>query len=152
VRRSSGFTYLGLLFAIALAGIALAAAGQRWSTALQRERERELLFRGTEIANAITAYRAVTPEGGQSRGPARLEELVSDERTPKTAHHLRRLYADPFTGRPDWVLLIGPDKGIQGVRSRSEARAFITDGLPPQAIRAPARVADRLFYALPIVR
>ncbi len=144
--RARGFTYIGLLFAVALAAAALAVAGQRWSTALQRERERELIFRGNEIARALASYGALSTEG-QAQGPARLEELVADERGPKTVHHLRRLYADPFTGQPDWILLTNADKRIQGVRSRSQTRAFMTVGLSPRPGGSPARVGDRAFYA-----
>ena len=36
-----------------------------------------------------------------------LEELLADRRFPTPQRHLRQLYDDPFTGRPDWELVLG---------------------------------------------
>ena len=118
-RRNRGFTYVGVLFAVALAGVALAGAGQLWSTAVQREREAELLFVGEQFRQAIERYYEHSP--GAPRYPDRLEALLADERFVVTRRHLRRLYVDPMTGRADWALVRRPDGGILGVHSRSDA-------------------------------
>ncbi|MBT9493349.1 MAG: type II secretion system protein [Paucibacter sp.] len=101
-----GFTYLWLLFVVALGGVALATLGQRQQTVQQREREAELRFRGDAIAKAIGAYVRASPAGSNSL-PQRLEDLVEDKRSGKVQRHLRRLYTDPFTGRADWELIQG---------------------------------------------
>lgn len=102
--RQTGFTYLGLLFFVALSSAGLAALGSSWQMAAQRERERELEFRGNEIAKAIASYVKASPvQPGQY--PQRFEDLLVDRRAAKPRHHLRRLYLDPFTGKPDWVLV-----------------------------------------------
>ncbi len=101
-----GFTYLWLLFVVALGGVALAALGQRQQTVQQREREAELRFRGEAIAKAIGSYMRAGP-GGANGLPQRLEDLLEDKRSGKVQRHLRRLYADPFTGRADWLLIQG---------------------------------------------
>lgn len=118
--QQRGFTYLGMLFFVAITAAALAALGQSWSTAAQREKERELEFRGREIARAIASYR-------QSGAPAAayphsLADLLIDARGPKPRHHLRRAYIDPFTGQADWVLVAAPGdpQGFHAVHSRSE--------------------------------
>lgn len=135
--RSTGFTYLGLLFFVAITAAALAALGQMWSTAAQREKERELEFRGNEIARAIASYAraGAAGPGGQGGGayPHSLDELLVDGRGPKPRHHLRRRYVDPFTGEADWVLIAvpGDPSSFQGVRSRSEQellRRVLPDG------------------------
>lgn len=110
IGKSSGFGYLGLLFFVAITAAALAALGQAWSTAAQRERERELEFRGGEIARAILSYsRAVGPDPTvPPQYPASFDDLLNDRRGVKTRHHLRRAYLDPFTGKPDWVLVPEP--------------------------------------------
>jgi type II secretory pathway pseudopilin PulG len=105
-RRSAGFTYLWLLFVIALGGVALAALGQQQQTIQQREREAELRFRGEAIAAAILSYVEQSPDGNKAL-PTRLEDLLEDRRHLPACRHLRRLYTDPFTGRADWVLLQG---------------------------------------------
>ena len=51
----NGFSYIGLLIAVALLGVGLASAGELWRTAAKREREQELLFAGREFRNAIAS-------------------------------------------------------------------------------------------------
>ncbi len=114
-----GFTYMALLFAIVLAGTALAATGVLWRTEGAREREAELLFIGGEIQRALESYFLATPIEPR-RYPRTLEELVEDRRGPFVRRHLRRLYADPLTGKPDWMLVRAPDGTITGVHSTSE--------------------------------
>jgi type II secretory pathway pseudopilin PulG len=144
--RQRGFTYLWLLLLVAIGAAALAALGQRASTALQREREAELIFRGREIARALASFRAATP-GDAKVLPTTLAELLDDRRGPRPRRHLRRLYADPFTGRADWVLLKDSDERITGVRSRSAQAALRTVDLPAPAEHRSALVSDRLFIA-----
>ena len=116
-----GYSYLAVLFLVAVTAAGLAALGQAWSTAAQRERERELLFRGGEIARAVAAYAAASPQPPQQY-PRSLDDLIADRRGLVVRRHLRRLYVDPFTGKPDWELV--PEAGQPGtfsaVRSRSE--------------------------------
>jgi len=111
---SAGFTFVGLLFAMALLGIALATIGVVWSTQSRREREQQLLWVGDQYRLAIGRYRQ---QGGQL--PQSLEALVQDQRFPTPRHHLRRLYPDPMTGNVDWELIQAPDGGILGVASSS---------------------------------
>ncbi|WP_457420195.1 hypothetical protein [Roseateles sp. P5_E7] len=132
VRRQGGYSYLAVLFLVALTAAALASLGQAWSTAAQREKERELEFRGGEIARAIAAYARATPNPPQQY-PRRLEDLLVDGRSFKPRHHLRRLYVDPFTGAADWELMPEPGQpdAFSAVRSRSEQtllREFAADG------------------------
>jgi len=117
----SGFTYLGLLTVVAVAGVALAATGVLWQTEAKREKERELLFVGNQYRRAIEQYHTRTP-GAVKAFPKTLEELVRDTRQPVPLSHLRRIYADPMTGRADWVLISGAGGGIVGVHSRSQAK------------------------------
>jgi type II secretory pathway pseudopilin PulG len=119
--RHAGFTYVGLLIAVAVLGVGLAATGQVWRTAAAREKERELLFIGNEYRNAITNYYAGTP-AGQIRYPRRLEDLVEDRRMPMVRRYLRRVYPDPITGNDKWGTVPASDGGIAGVFSLSEQR------------------------------
>lgn len=143
-RPDAGFTYLGLLLFVAITAAALAALGQSWSQAAQRERERELEFRGAEIARAIVSYRrAVLP---QPQYPRSLDDLLADSRGPKTLHHLRRAYVDPFTGQADWVLMpdpAAPDRFL-ALHSRSDhalLRELQPNGSPM------AKASDWVFSA-----
>ena len=138
-----GFTYLLLLFALAIGSAGLAALGGTWATAAQRARETELLFRGGEFSRAFASYQRTTPAGGPPY-PLGLEELLEDRRGPVPAHHLRRLYADPFTGVADWVMVREGER-VRALRSRSPARLF---RLPPGAApNAVVRAFDLEFGA-----
>ena len=141
-----GFTYLWLLLVLAVGAAGLAALGERASMAVQREREAELMFRGQQIASAIAAYRAASLNGTQQL-PAALKDLLEDRRTERPMHHLRQLYADPFTGQPDWALVTTGEGRIAGVRSRSDAPALRVIDLPIPEPGQRARVSDRLFMA-----
>ncbi|MCW5623146.1 MAG: type II secretion system protein [Burkholderiales bacterium] len=126
-RRIGGFTYLLLLFFVALTGVALARAGVVWDTMARRDREAELLFVGEQFRQAIRSYYENSPTAGKSF-PRSLEDLLEDHRLPIPRHHLRQIYIDPMTGRADWGLIRVDGGGIIGVYSTSE--------------RAPLRVAD----------
>lgn len=120
--RAHGFTYIGLLIVIALMGIGLAGAGTVWHTESRRAKERELLFAGDQIRRAIGLYYERTP--GTKQFPQTLEDLLLDRRYPNTQRYLRRIYHDPLTGEVEWGLVRGPQGGIVGVHSLSEARPF----------------------------
>ena len=118
-RLNTGFTYLGILFAIAIMGVALAAAGSFWHTAQQREKERELLFIGNQYRQAISLYYEKSPGGGK-QFPKALENLLQDNRHVTTQRYLRKIYRDPITNSKTWGIVEGPGNTIMGVYSLSE--------------------------------
>src|SRR5689334_18277728 len=118
LRAERGFTYLGMLVIVALMGFGLAAFGELYSHAAQRERERELLFVGNQFRDAIASYYNKSP--GAKVYPKKLEDLVEDTRFPMPLRHLRRVYRDPMTGTADWALVEAPGGGFMGVHSVSE--------------------------------
>ncbi len=117
-RLEGGFTYIGMLFAIILVGLALSAVGTLWSAAVRRDREAALLWTGTQYQRAIQSYFTKGP-GGLRQFPQALEDLLEDRRGPVTLRHLRRLYGDPVTGAMDWTVVRLADGSISGVRSAS---------------------------------
>lgn len=151
IRSQSGFTYLGLLIIVMIMGAGLAATGTLFSHAAQRDKERELLFIGHEFRDAIESYYRRSP--GAAAYPKSLDELVEDRRFPMPQHHLRRIYADPMTGRPDWVPVEAPGGGVMGVRSRSEAAPVKTGGFDAAdaAFEEAKRYADWQFVYSPAV-
>lgn len=117
-RRARGFTYVMMLIAVAIIGIGLAGTAEVWSLAQQREKEAELLFVGNQYREAIGRYYDSTPGGGK-RYPEKLENLLEDKRYPMPIRHLRKLYADPLTGKAEWGLMEAPDGGIMGIYSKA---------------------------------
>ena len=126
-RTQRGYTYLALMFLIALMGLAMAASGTAWRHASQREKETELLYAGGQIRTAIEHY-VLRGQGGVRGFPKRLADLVEDDRGMQPQHWLRRLYPDPMTGQADWELIKAPDGGIMGVASTSKGVPFKRKG------------------------
>lgn len=116
--KQTGFTYLSILFVIAVAGVLFAQIGINWTQASQREKETELLFVGNQYRQAIMLYYERTP-GALKRYPARLEDLLTDNRYNPPQHYLRKLYRDPVTNSAGWGLIAAPGGGIMGVHSLS---------------------------------
>ncbi|MFZ4625294.1 MAG: type II secretion system protein [Rhodoferax sp.] len=113
--RQSGFTYIGLLIAVAIMGAMLAALGTVWHTQVQREHEKELLFIGNQFRVALHRYYQ-----NNQRYPMRLEYLVQDEDKLVVRRYLRKIYIDPLTRQADWGTVKLPDGQIVGVYSLSE--------------------------------
>ena len=113
-----GFTYIGVLLLVALMGAVLASTATVWHTMNQRDKERELLFVGHEFRHAIGLYYERTP-GGTKQFPKKLEDLLLDKRQVNVTRYLRRLYADPMTGKKEWGVVKGANGVIMGVYSLS---------------------------------
>lgn len=104
-RPQSGFTYLMLLWWVALSGVMLMALSHSWSNASRREREAELVWRAEEIRRGIESYASVPVSEGVSKLPQRLEDLLEDRRSGTLQRHVRRLWRDPITGQARWGLV-----------------------------------------------
>ena len=132
-RPERGFTLAGALLLVAVLGAGMAAYGELASHAAQREKEQELLFAGNQFRQAIGAYYERTP-GAVKRFPRSLEELLEDKRHPVAMRHLRRVYADPMTGKREWGLVEAPGGGIMGVYSLGQDRPVKSAGFATRDI------------------
>ncbi|WP_428423382.1 type II secretion system protein [Methylibium sp.] len=145
--RAAGFSYVGVMFLVALLGITSAVASTLWSVVAQRERERELLFIGRQYRAALERYAAgaplVAPAGGLGgappAAPTSLEQLLRDPRVPFTRRFLRQLYPDPMTGKAEWGLVLTPQGGIVGIYSLSQKKPLKKAGFAPREAFAAAR-------------
>ncbi len=122
-RSNAGFTYIGLLIAVVIIGIALSAVGTVWRTQAQREREQELLFIGHDFERAIASY-----YNAGHAFPQEIADLLEDKRAAIPTHHLRRFYNDPMTGAQDWNIIRADFQGITGIASSSKAAPIKKDG------------------------
>lgn len=145
--RSRGFTYLAVLFAVAILAGGLALVGEAWETSARREKEAELLFAGHQYRGAIERYFL---SGPQRQYPRALEDLLKDPRRPGIERYLRKLYPDPITGK-EWALVQAPDGGILGVHSPSDERPLRIAGFRPRdaAFQGAQKYSDWKFVHQP---
>jgi type II secretory pathway pseudopilin PulG len=142
ITRQAGYTYLGLLFLLAVMAT-VNAASLRIGTTLQRSvAEQELLDKGLSFTRAFESYARATPAGGNPY-PVELQDLLRDPRYPdKMIRHLRRIEVDPMTGRAEWGVKRQPsNRGITGVHSLSDQTSLRRD------LQAPFRdFNDETYY------
>jgi Tfp pilus assembly protein PilE len=127
---SAGFTFIAAMFLVVVMGIMLEAASQSWQTIMKREREEELLFRGSQIRSAIERWRKPVP--GRQIMPIRdLKDLLEDPYSQQKVRYLRRVYKDPITNQ-DFTVIRDPVLGIIGVASSSDAPPLKMDNFPKE--------------------
>jgi type II secretory pathway pseudopilin PulG len=145
--RERGFTYLGVLALLMVAGIVMTGAARSWSTTTKREKEAELLFRGDQIRRAIASYAAAGGGTGAGRYPGRLEDLLRDNRTPGMTRHLRRIFPDPLAPDGQWGMIRDNRGGIRGVFSKSDGTPLKRDRFPREysKFKDAARYSDWKF-------
>lgn len=104
-RGEQGYSLVVLVIAVTVLNILVAAMLPLWSTAIQREKEEELIFRGFQYAEAIRVYRIRF-----QHPPNRLEELI--EVKPRC---IRQLWKDPMTEDGKWAIIFenGPQAPLQ---------------------------------------
>lgn len=121
VHNERGVTYLMLMFAIVLIGVATSAAAKQWKVMVTRELEVDLLAKGIEIQQALALYSATMKAGRVIPGEIYPQTLADLTRPPKP--FLRKVYLDPIT-HGEWEYLRAPTGGIMGIRSKSKAEPF----------------------------
>lgn len=98
-----GYNLVILMVLVTVMSILIAIALPSWSAFMQREREKELIFRGLQYAEAIRVFQVRT-----GRYPVSLRELLENE--PRT---IRRLWTDPFRDDGKWALVTTATGGRQ---------------------------------------
>jgi type II secretory pathway pseudopilin PulG len=148
MRRHGGFTYLFMLFTLAILSIATLALGSLQHLARTRAEEAELLRIGGEFRQALSRYRDAHPSHAY---PVSLDELLLDERSGVLRRHLRRIYVDPITRTAEWGLVVEQGR-IVGVHSLSERAPLKVAGFEPEdrEFTDAARYADWVFRAAPL--
>lgn len=119
--REAGFSYIALLFVVAIVGFWLARVGPTLADKSQREREQALKEIGDDVVRSIGSYymSGVVPEF-----PRTWADLLEDRRAPVARRHLRRIPVDPLTNTTDWDLVRDPTGALIGIRSKSEKRPY----------------------------
>jgi Tfp pilus assembly protein PilE len=157
----NGFTFLTAIFMVMIVGIMLGMTGQSWKTIMKREREKELLFRGSQIKEAIENWynpRYTVPGVAPRAQPHQLMDLKDllldpytltplrylphsyamemDQKNPKCTPDCAKLkvYQDPMTGK-EWTLIRGTV--LNGVVTINQAGGII--GVASKSDEEPLR-------------
>ncbi len=167
LRSKGGFTYIGALVMVMIVGIMATRAAVVWSTAAKREREEELLSRGTQIRDALRKWYKVQVVNGQPvptnvpapgsqsgptsdvPGPADLKALLSDPNSASKARYLRPYcLVDPMTGK-EWDVIRENGK-IVGVKSTSAQEPVKQGNFPfdlePQDFEKKNKYSEWQFF------
>lgn len=131
--RQRGFSYVVVMFLVAVMSLVSTRALRNTLTEERRSKEAELLYTGMAYRDAI-AYYHQNPLGSAKTLPPNLKALLEDERWSSTRRPLRKLYRDPITGSKDWGLIYLNDDGKQliGVYSLSSQKPIKQGGFPAE--------------------
>lgn len=102
-----GYAMAALLVGLSVMAVTLGAAVPVWRTAVRREREAELVFRGQQYVQAITLFQ----RRYAGTFPPSIDVLLEQR-------FLRRRYRDPITGDDFQVLYTGTGSASMPPRGR----------------------------------
>ena len=146
-RPARGFTYISVIILVAIIGLVAATTIRLGATMRRAAAERELLYIGEQFSDALKSYAAATPQG-QPQQPPTLKELLKDPRFPGTRRHLRKVFVDPMTGKPEWgIVYMGDKLGVLGIYSLSTAEPIKVSNFPSrfQAFEGKRKISDWVF-------
>lgn len=118
--KENGFTYVIVLFAVAIAAVVATRAMEGNAASQRVVGESELLYIGAIYRDAISSYHDHSP-GVVPQYPESLDDLLEDKRMSTLRRHLRKKLRDPITGDEKWGE-VRVDGRIVGVYSLSTRR------------------------------
>ena len=95
----NGFAMAALLVGLSIAAVLMTMAVPLWKTAVKREKEAELMWRGSQYARAVALFRRKYANAS----PPNLDILLNER-------FLRRKYKDPFTKDGEFQLIYAADQ------------------------------------------
>jgi type II secretory pathway pseudopilin PulG len=128
MRREEGFSYVIVMFLVAILSIAAVRGLENTLTRERRDKERETLWRGLAYREAIRLYYEGSP-GTSKSYPQELKDLLYDGRPVRPVRPLRRLYTDPLSGG-EWGVVRNEEGRVIGVYPKSDAVPFKRAGFP----------------------
>ena len=136
-----GYTLVALLLVMSLLAIWAMAAADNLRQQGQREREKEAMFRGEQVADAIRSYYRYRGAQGVNSLPTSVDQLL--EGIPRGTKKLQILRAeaarDPLSSSGEWKLIGPTSEDIAGfVRSLT----VYSGGTPPTPRGDMARLAS----------
>jgi type II secretory pathway pseudopilin PulG len=136
-----GYTLVALLMLMSLLAVWALAAAENVRQQAQREREKEAMFRGEQVADAIRSYYRFRGAQGVNSLPTSMEQLL--EGIPRGTKKLQILRAeaarDPLSSSGEWKL-IGPTSS--DVAGFVKSLTVYSGGIPPTPRGEMGRLAS----------
>lgn len=126
IRGESGYAMAVLLVGMAVMAVLSTAVMPVWRHQAQREKEEELIFRGTQYARAVALFQRKFP----GAFPPNLEALV-------TQKFLRRRYKDPMSPDGEFQVVYQNSPGVTTPPGGQPGRMPGREGAQPTAPPAP---------------
>jgi type II secretory pathway pseudopilin PulG len=129
-KREDGYALVSLLVVMSLMALFAVAAASNVKQQAQREREKEAIFRGEQVADAIRAYYRSRGAQGVNSLPTNMDQLL--EGIPRGTKKLQILRVeaarDPLSSSREWKL-IGPT--AQDFAGLVRSLTIYSGGAPP---------------------
>ena len=139
-----GYTLVALLVVMSLMALFALAAAPQVRQQAQREREKEAIFRGEQVAEAIRSYYRYRGAQGVNSLPTSMDQLL--EGIPRGTKKLQILRSeaarDPLSSSGEWRL-VGPTSPEFGKFVRSVT--IYSGGVPPTPRRDLANLAGLIL-------
>lgn len=130
--RERGYALVSLLALMSLLALFALAVAPRVQQQTQREWEKEALFRGDQVGEAIRAYYRSRGAQGVNALPTSMDQLIEGVQIPGRTKRLQILRPsaarDPLSSDGEWRL-IGPTS--QDFRGFVQSLTLYTGGVPP---------------------
>lgn len=130
--RQGGYALVSLLALMSLLALFALAVAPRVQQQTQREWEKEALFRGSQVGEAIRAYYRSRGAQGVNALPTSMDQLLEGVQIPGRTKRLQILRPsaarDPLSSDGEWRL-IGPTS--QDFRGFVQSLTLYADGVPP---------------------
>lgn len=127
-----GYALVALLVVMSLMALFAMTAATNVRQQAQREREKEAIFRGEEVADAIRSYYASKGRNGVNSLPTDMDLLLEGIQIPGRTKKLQVLRAsaakDPLSSTGEWKLITPTSQDFAGLVKNL---TVYTDGVPP---------------------
>src|SRR5712692_6501651 len=146
-RGESGYALVALLAVISLLALFAMAAASNVRQQSQREREKEAIFRGDQVADAIRSYYRYKGAQGVNSLPTSMDQLLEGIQTRGSKKlQILRVSAsrDPLSKSGEWKLISPTSQDLGGFVA---SLTVYTGGAPP----TPKREFAALARLIPLV-
>jgi type II secretory pathway pseudopilin PulG len=127
-----GYALVAMLVVMSLMALFAMAAATNVRQQAQREREKEAIFRGEEVADAIRSYYASKGAQGPNSLPTDMDQLLEGIQIPGRTKKLQVLRTsaakDPLSSTGEWKLITPTSQDFAGLVKNL---TVYTDGVPP---------------------